>query len=224
MLRLVIVADEAEGVGELSSELAERGLICSIASNGGLTSGELNWLAPDLVLLATSGPQKGADAKHLVQRVKQARNLPVIALVSKEALADLAPDVAVDDFVIEPWDAAEVALRAERAVWRTRRMASEETIKCGDLAVDLDNCEVTIAGRLVTLTFREYELLKFLAKNPGKVFTREALLNRVWGYDYYGGDRTVDVHIRRLRGKIEDSTHTFIETVRNMGYRFKKDG
>ena len=73
------------------------------------------------------------------------------------------------------------------------------------------------------LTFKEYELLKFLARTSGRVFTREALLNRVWGYDYYGGDRTVDVHIRRLRSKIEDSSHTFIETVRNIGYRFRKD-
>jgi two-component system alkaline phosphatase synthesis response regulator PhoP len=73
------------------------------------------------------------------------------------------------------------------------------------------------------LTFREYQLLKFLASNKGKVFTREALLNKVWGWDYYGGDRTVDVHIRRLRSKIEDPTHTFIETVRNIGYRLREN-
>jgi len=86
----------------------------------------------------------------------------------------------------------------------------------------MDNCEVTVDGRLVTLTFKEYELLRFLASNRGRVFTRDVLLNEVWGYDYYGGDRTVDVHIRRLRSKIEDSTHIFIETVRNIGYRFRK--
>jgi DNA-binding response OmpR family regulator len=80
-----------------------------------------------------------------------------------------------------------------------------------------------VGGNPVMLTFREYELLKFLASNRGRVFTREALLNRVWGYDYYGGDRTVDVHIRRLRSKIEDASHTFIETVRNIGYKFNKD-
>ena len=81
-----------------------------------------------------------------------------------------------------------------------------------------------MAGRLLALTFKEYELLKLLATNKGKVFTRESLLNEVWGYDYYGGDRTVDVHIRRLRSKIEDPTHTFIETVRNIGYKFKDAG
>jgi two-component system alkaline phosphatase synthesis response regulator PhoP len=96
-------------------------------------------------------------------------------------------------------------------------------VRCGDLVIDLDNCEVTVAGRLITLTFKEYELLRFMAAIPGRVFTRDALLDEVWGHDYFGGDRTVDVHIRRLRSKIEDSTHTFIDTVRNIGYRFSKD-
>ena len=96
-------------------------------------------------------------------------------------------------------------------------------IRAGDLVIDLANCEVRVEGKIVELTFKEYELLKFLAKDRGRVFTREALLNKVWGYDYFGGDRTVDVHVRRLRSKIELSGQTFIETVRNIGYRFKKD-
>ena len=87
--------------------------------------------------------------------------------------------------------------------------------------IDLARCEVSVNDEPVLLTFKEYELLKFLASNKDRVFTRESLLNKVWGYDYYGGDRTVDVHIRRLRSKIEDSTHTFIETVRNVGYKFR---
>jgi DNA-binding response OmpR family regulator len=81
---------------------------------------------------------------------------------------------------------------------------------------------VAIEGKTLSLTFTEYELLAFLAANSGRVFTREALLNKIWGYDYYGGDRTVDVHIRRLRAKIEWGQHSFIETVRGVGYRFKK--
>ncbi|MCH7809773.1 MAG: winged helix-turn-helix transcriptional regulator [Chloroflexi bacterium] len=87
--------------------------------------------------------------------------------------------------------------------------------------MDLANYTVHIAGRPVELTFKEYELLRFLAVNRHRVFSREALLNNVWGYDFYGGARTVDVHIRRLRSKIEDRHTTFIETVRNVGYRFR---
>ena len=98
---------------------------------------------------------------------------------------------------------------------------SRELIECGDLVLDLARCEVALNGRLVALTFKEYELLRFLASHPGRVYTRDALLSKVWGYDYFGGDRTVDVHIRRLRSKIEDASHTFIETVRNIGYRFR---
>ncbi|UCC61381.1 MAG: response regulator transcription factor [Dehalococcoidia bacterium] len=129
----------------------------------------------------------------------------------------------IDDFVLKPWDATEVMLRVKRTLRRTSGIGRGESISCGDLVIDLDNCEVTVAGRVVTLTFKEYELLRFLAGNPGRVFTRDALLDEVWGHDYFGGDRTVDVHIRRLRSKIEDSTHTFIDTVRNIGYKFKKD-
>ena len=96
-------------------------------------------------------------------------------------------------------------------------------MRCGALTIDLSNYRVTVDDDPLVLTFKEYELLRFLAANKDKVFTREALLNRVWGYDFYGGARTVDVHIRRLRSKIEDRTHTFIETVRNVGYRFHID-
>jgi len=89
------------------------------------------------------------------------------------------------------------------------------------LVIDIARCEVSIGNRLLALTFKEYELLKFLAKNKGKVFTREVLLNEVWGYEYYGGDRTVDVHIRRLRSKLNDPGNNYIQTVRNIGYRLK---
>jgi two-component system alkaline phosphatase synthesis response regulator PhoP len=96
-----------------------------------------------------------------------------------------------------------------------------ELIKCGEVTIDPAKCEVAFRGRLVELTFREYELLKFLVGNRGKVFSRDALLDKVWGYDFYGGDRTVDVHIRRLRSKLDESD--CIETVRNIGYRFRDD-
>ena len=92
-------------------------------------------------------------------------------------------------------------------------------LRRGPLVIDLERYTVTVDGEVVDLTYKEYELLRFLATNPGKPFTREALLNQVWGYDYYGGSRTVDVHIRRIRAKIERH-EPFIETLRNVGYRF----
>ncbi|MFA5148449.1 MAG: winged helix-turn-helix domain-containing protein, partial [Candidatus Omnitrophota bacterium] len=96
----------------------------------------------------------------------------------------------------------------------------KDTIKAGDLLIDVSRYEVTVNGGKIELTFKEYELLKFLASNKGRVYSRDQLLDKIWGYDYYGGTRTVDVHIRRLRSKIEDRRHTFIETIRNIGYKF----
>jgi DNA-binding response OmpR family regulator len=223
MLRVAIVADEPRQVDKLSSQLAESGLNCSVVSSSESLPEKVAAQAPDLVLVAINGSLDCVGADYLTQRPNEQGSPPVIALLSLDTIDSLDPAATIDDFVLKPWDATEVALRVRRTLRRTSGIGRGESISCGDLVIDLDNCEVTVAGRVVTLTFKEYELLSFLANNPGRVFTRDALLDEVWGHDYFGGDRTVDVHIRRLRSKIEDSTHTFIETVRNIGYRFKKD-
>lgn len=141
-----------------------------------------------------------------------------IAMVPEQRLSEV-PGLPVDDFVLHPPNGEEVVVRLTRLL----SLPVEESsyvIRFNDLIIDTANYTVSLSGQLVDLTYKEYELLRFLAAHPDRVFTREALLNRVWGYDYYGGSRTVDVHVRRLRAKIEDRTHTFIETVRNVGYRF----
>jgi hypothetical protein len=142
-----------------------------------------------------------------------------LALVPEAQLAEL-PTLPIDDFAVHPANSEEVLARLSRLL----ALPTEEdghVIRCNDLVIDISNYAVTLGGRPIDLTYKEYELLRFLATNPDRVFTREALLNRVWGYDYFGGSRTVDVHVRRLRSKIEDRAHTFIETVRNVGYRFR---
>ena len=142
--------------------------------------------------------------------------------MSREKINGCDLSSGVDDFVVKPWEANEVTARIKRILRQKGSTGSEDIIKCGDLVIDSAKCEVSLGDKPIILTFKEYQLLKFLANNKGKVFTREALLNKVWGWDYYGGDRTVDVHIRRLRSKIEDINHSFIETIRNIGYRFKE--
>jgi len=165
----------------------------------------------------------GDSAWKWFRKLKLRRLLPVIALVSSSTL-HLVLEQGFEDFVIKPWNLDELSTRIRRAIAETTKPDRDMVIKVGDLIIDPMRCEVELAGRLLALTFKEYELLKLLATNEGKVFTRESLLNEIWGYDYYGGDRTVDVHIRRLRSKIEDSVHSFIETVRNIGYKFKESG
>jgi two-component system, OmpR family, alkaline phosphatase synthesis response regulator PhoP len=135
-------------------------------------------------------------------------------------LYEMSP--VAEDFVLLPALPEELASRIRLAIKR-RAPDTGNIVRAGDLTLDLANYRVAVAGRTVELTFKEYELLRFLVQNPDKVLTREALLKRVWGYDYFGGSRTVDVHIRRLRSKLEDRGHTFIETIRNVGYRFVHD-
>lgn len=216
----LIIAHENVQAKRLVAELAHKGMVCSIASDLKEAPNHAARQSPDVALIAVNGSPDGSGLKDLAHSVKLHARLPVIALLSREALNRLDLGLAVDDFVVEPWDATEVVARTRRLLTEAGKRGSEK-IECGDLVIDLAKCEVYVGGRLVTLTFREFELLRFLASNKGRVFTREALLNEVWGYDYYGGDRTVDVHIRRLRSKLEDPTHTFIETVRNIGYKFK---
>ena len=220
MSSILIIAPEDEAGTRLLSSLAQMGFACSIASDGEGAVKRVIEQAPDLVLVAANSHP--AKMRELCRRLKLERQPPIIALAGTERLDSLDVEL-IDDFVITPYDVKELALRVKRLLKRTPKRDGDQLIECGDLVIDLARCEVSIAGRLVVLTFREYELLRFLAKSRGRVFTREALLNKVWGYDYYGGDRTVDVHIRRLRSKIEDPEHTFIETVRNIGYRLRQD-
>jgi len=149
--------------------------------------------------------------------------IPLLVLLTQDQLERYDFSIGLDDFQVTPCRPYELAARVQQALWRVGKMPREdqEVLRCGDLLIDTSRYEVYVAGRPAELTFKEYELLRFLATNQDKVFTREMLLNRVWGYDYFGGARTVDVHIRRLRSKIEDKDHLFIETVRNVGYRFR---
>jgi DNA-binding response OmpR family regulator len=129
----------------------------------------------------------------------------------------------ITDFVLKPFDVDELLTRIRRLAAKAKATPPSDIIIAGGLLIDTARCEVSLGGAPVELTFREYELLKFLASNRGRVFSREVLLNKVWGYEYFGGDRTVDVHVRRLRSKIEESGQIYIETVRNIGYRFKRN-
>jgi DNA-binding response OmpR family regulator len=220
----MILADETEETRELCSSLVEMGFACRVAPDGLDVREKVADFAPMAMLVHTQRASGGREVSAQAVKIKEEWRVPVIALLSVDMLDGLEFSPAVDDFVVSPWDAAEVALRADRAVARIRSAENRgRQIECGDLAIDVDNCEVTVDGRPIALTFREYELLKFLASNRGRVFSREDLLSQVWGYDYFGGGRTVDVHVSRLRSKIEDPGHTFVETVRNVGYRFRKE-
>jgi DNA-binding response OmpR family regulator len=161
--------------------------------------------------------------RRLLGESALAEHTGAIGIASEDSLRRIEVGPLLDDFLLRPIRIAELATRVRLVLRRRTNVDAENLLRCGDLVIELANYKVTIAGQPVELTFKEYELLRFLMSNPAKVFTREQLLNRVWGYDYFGGARTVDVHIRRLRSKIElRPGDAFIDTVRNVGYRFKQ--
>ena len=177
----------------------------------------------EINIIEVTGSLPDAQIVDLIKRLKRDNRMPVIALVPVERLDSLDSNLDIDDFITSPYDARELTVRINRLLHSTGIAKSNQIIECEGLVLDPATCEVAVDGMVVALTFKEYELLKLLAGHRGRVFTREALLNKVWGDDYYGGDRTVDVHVRRLRSKIEDAKHSYIETVRNIGYRFRKE-
>jgi two-component system, OmpR family, alkaline phosphatase synthesis response regulator PhoP len=146
---------------------------------------------------------------------------PLLLLVSGAQLGDLElREDLFDDFCLTPFHPRELEARLRHLFWKTGRGSRPDLVEYGSLVLNLETYQAAIDGIPLDLTYMEYELLKFLASHPGRVFTRETLLSRVWGYDYYGGARTVDVHIRRLRAKLGEEHANLIATVRSVGYRF----
>ncbi|CAB4726358.1 MAG: DNA-binding response regulator [Actinobacteria bacterium] len=172
------------------------------------------------VVMADTDPETAwAFCRALRKREPGVESL--IVLVSGAQLEELElRDELFDDFCLTPFHPRELTARLKHLFWSSGGGARPELVDYGPLSLNLETYQASIAGVPLDLTYMEYELLKFLAQNPGKVFTREMLLSRVWGYEYYGGARTVDVHIRRLRAKMGEEHANLIQTVRSVGYRF----
>jgi DNA-binding response OmpR family regulator len=152
---------------------------------------------------------------------------PLLGIVTEGGLAALSPEWGLDDVLLQTAGPAEVEARLRLAVGRAAAVAEADEvpgeIRSGELTIDEATYTARLRGRVLDLTFKEFELLKYLAQHPGRVFTRAQLLQEVWGYDYFGGTRTVDVHVRRLRAKLGAEYESLIGTVRNVGYRFVPD-
>jgi len=190
-------------------------------------------VAPTAVEHVLAGPAPDAvlvDARRdlvLARRVLLAlrasgTTVPVIAIVSDGGWAAVSADWGADDLLLHTAGPGEVEARLRLAIGRRAQLAAQrpDEIRSGGLVVNEATYSARMNGRSLDLTFKEFELLKFLAQHPGRVFTRAQLLQEVWGYDYFGGTRTVDVHVRRLRAKLGAENEALIGTVRNVGYRF----
>ena len=209
---------------ELVALLRRQGISCALISSdadlAALVSRDGD--GPALALVDT-GYMTTIEVGRCLQACADA-DVRAIALTPRRRMPHLDPSLPMADFIVSPPDPDELVIRAQRALTAGDGDAGDDShvIREGELQIDTSSYEVTIAGERVGLRFKEYELLKLLAENPGRVFSRDALLNQIWGYEYFGGTRTVDVHIRRLRSKIGDAEHHFIETIWNVGYRFRE--
>lgn len=219
-MRSVLLVTRHTDTAELAATLERSALAAEVCSPEQLALDDNNHAADAIVLDLRDVP---ATAFEVVAADALERGVVLVALLAPEQLDHIGADADIDDFALIPTAPGELAHRIERALWRRHGIDTENFVRCGALTLDLSNYRVTVDGEQLVMTFKEYELLRFLAMNAGRVFTREQLLNRVWGYDYFGGSRTVDVHIRRIRAKIEIRGHAFIETVRNVGYRLVAD-
>jgi DNA-binding response OmpR family regulator len=178
--------------------------------------------SPDVVLVDARAEL--ADARATCRMLHATGlGMPLIAVITEAGLIALHADWGIDDVVLASAGPAEVEARLRLAVGRRGNTVSggrSGLIKVGELSIDPDTYAAKLKGRPLDLTYKEFELLKFLAQHPGRVFTRDQLLREVWGYDYFGGTRTVDVHVRRLRAKLGSEYESMIGTVRQVGYKF----
>jgi DNA-binding response OmpR family regulator len=174
---------------------------------------------PRLVVLDVGLPD--IDGLEVCRRLRQSSTIPVIFLTARDSEVDrvLGLELGADDYVTKPFSPAELVARVKAVLRRTDQSGGAEVIQAGDAAIDLGRREVRVRGEAVAFTTKEFELLQFLAERPGLALSRQQILDRVWGYDWFGDSRTVDVHVAQIRKKLDGAVQ--IDTVRGVGYRLE---
>ena len=232
---ILIVDDEQKIVDLLVHNLRREGYDTIEANDGQTAINMAIEQRPDLILLDVMLPR--VDGLSVCKKIKNIYNVPILMVSAKDAELDkiVGLELGADDYITKPFSVREVVARVKANLRKVeanleeqvaaqkeekKEQKKETTIKVGSLVLDLEKYEVHINGKVINLTLREFEVLKFLAQQPGQVVTREALLERVWGYEYYGDIRTVDVTVRRIRERIEKDTSNpqILITKRGVGY------
>lgn len=228
--KILIVDDEKPIVDILKFNLSKEGYTTIEAYDGEAAIDMAIKQKPDLILLDIMLPKM--DGFTVCRKLRQHLSIPIIMLTAKAEEVDkvLGLELGADDYITKPFSTRELMARVKANLRRSTvnetetGAANSNIISCGRLQINPDKYETRKDGKIIDLTLREFELLKFLATQPGQIFTREALLEKVWGYEYYGDVRTVDVTVRRMREKMEDdpANPEFVLTKRGVGYYFEK--
>ena len=228
MKKILVVEDEIAIQAILKNYLEDAGYEVVVASDGMEGFSKFQSIPFDLILLDVMMPK--IDGYVVLEMIRKESRIPVMMITAMGEVVDQvkAFDLEVDDYVTKPFDMKLVLKRVE-AILRRRNQSDEGSIQeedilaYRDLRMDVLGCEVFISGKAVALTHKEYELLKLFLEYPNQVFTREILLEKLWGYDFFGNPKVVNVHIQNLRRKLPDGYGDFVETVRGVGYKLAKE-
>lgn len=224
----ILIVDDDEHISELISlYLTKEFYDTKIVYDGEEALRQFRLFSPNLILLDLMLP--GIDGYQVCREIRQQSNVPIIMLSAKGEVFDkvLGLELGADDYIIKPFDSKELVARVKAVLRRYQPAQAAQTKPAGkyveyqDLTINLTNYSVVYKGKTVDMPPKELELLYFLASSPNQVFTREQLLDHIWGYEYIGDTRTVDVHIKRLREKIKDHANWSISTVWGIGYKFE---
>ena len=225
MTKILVVEDEASFSEALAYVLGKEGFEVTVADTGDGAIVAFDKGGADLVLLDLMLP--GLSGTEVCKQLRSRSDVPIIMLTAKDTEVDkvVGLELGADDYVTKPYSKAELVARI-RAVLRRQGDSSTSTegvITAGPVRIDVERHQVNINDQLVSLPLKEFELLEFLVRNSGRVLTRSQLIDRVWGSDYFGDTKTLDVHVKRLRAKIEKdpANPTFIQTIRGLGYKFE---
>jgi two-component system response regulator VicR len=230
MAAKILIVDDEQNIVDILKENMEREGYQTLVAYDGVQAVDLAFAHnPDLILLDCMLPRM--DGFDVCRKIRNKLNIPILMLTAKSEEIDkvLGLELGADDYITKPFSVREVLARVKAQLRRVSLSASDaeaeqKIYRFGDLEIDTVAYEVRRAGKSINLTLREFELVSFLAKNAGQVFSRETLLEKVWGYGYYGDVRTVDVTVRRTREKLEpdQSNYRYILTKRGVGYYFDK--
>ncbi len=227
MTSVLVVDDEPSFIEALSVGLRREGFEVRTAADGRAALAEISGSEPDLILLDVMLP--GMSGLDVCREIRKTTQVPLIMVTARgeEIDAVVGLEVGADDYVCKPYRMRELVARMRAVLRRASPQPSEPEATClveGDVTLDIDRHELRVRGELVSLALKEFELLAYLLANAGRVVTRDSLMQNVWGYNYVGDTKTIDVHVKRLRAKIEDdpSDPQRITTIRGLGYRYER--